>query len=299
MPTDSIAAGEPFDLVIESSTPAHRGIAFPSATNDSAFGDLEVLSRTGVRTRRVGGGYAIDSVAYTVRSTARDSVYIPPVPIRVDVAVGTLTTFTEPRTVWVASARDGAASPPLPTEPSGSPGRWMLIGLLLACIGGGVYLWGRYRREHWGQETTPSQELPETDTESTAYKAAARRVQALQSSDLSTPEAIESFYVTLAGILHTYLSRRWEIETKGRTTQELVSALDQQVNAPPVAVERLRRVLKQADRVKFAGDRPGPSTAEETLQTAQSALDTLEAAAAPEDGTGDSSPSADSDAASR
>ena len=95
--------------MIESSTPAYRGIAFPSAAADSVFGDLEVLDRSDVYTRPVGSGYAIDSVSYTVKTPARDSVRIPRVPIRVDAAAGTLTTFTVLRTVQVADRRDGAS----------------------------------------------------------------------------------------------------------------------------------------------------------------------------------------------
>ena len=109
IPGDSIPADDSFAAMIESSTPAHRGTAFPSAAADSVFGDLAVLDRSDVYTRPVGSGYAIYSVSYAVKTSARDSVRIPRVPIRVDAAAGTLTTFTVPRTVQVADRHDGAS----------------------------------------------------------------------------------------------------------------------------------------------------------------------------------------------
>jgi len=299
IPADSVRAGEPFDLVIEGSTPAHRGIAFPSATVDSAFGDLEVLRRSDVHTRQVGNWYAIDSVAYTVKTSARDSVRIPPVPIRVDAAVGTLTTFTVPRTVRITDPRGGSSSRVV-EEPSGPVAWWVLIGLVAAGLGGGIYLWGRFRHGNWDRETDSSEEpSAATDADSAAYEAAVHQLRTLQTSNVAEPDAVEAFYVALADVLRTYVSRRWDIATEGRTTQELVRSLDRQADLPSTVVERLQRILEEADRVKFAGARPSPSTAEETLQTARAVLDALGAAPASKDPSEEAAPPSDPDAASR
>ena len=115
------------------------------------------------------------------------------------------------------------------------------------------------------------------------HETATRRLDELQSSDLSTPDAVESFYVTLADILRTYLSRRWDLTTEKRTTRELMTLLDRQADVPPTAIEHLRHVLEQTDRVKFAGARPAPSAAADALETAQAALDDLETASSRSD----------------
>lgn len=283
IPGDSIPSGEPFALMIESSTPAHRGIAFPPATADSVFGSLEVLSRSDVYTRQVGGGYAIDSVSYTVQTSARDSFRIPAVPIRVDAAVGTLTTHTVPRTVWVADGRNRSSASMRAEEPARFPNwGWLLIGLVAVISGGSVYLWHRSREADASQKESASTRSPKREKAPSApHEAATRRLDALPSSDLSTPDAVETFYVTLADILRTYLAHRWDLATEKHTTQELMVLLDRQTGVPPSAIEQLRRVLEQSDRVKFAGARPDPSAAEEALQAAQRALDLLEEAPSP------------------
>lgn len=285
IPGDSVPADDAFALMIESSTPAHRGIAFPTAAADSVFGDLEVLDRSDVYTRPVGSGYAIDSVSYTVRTSARDSVRIPPVPVRVDAAVGTLTTFTVPRTVQVADRHDGSSSGAQREEASGlSAWWWTLIGLVAVMLGGGVYLWREAhadlssREENAPVEASVVEEVPPSP-----HETATRRLGELQSSDLSTPDAVESFYVTLADVLRTYLSRRWDLTTEERTTQELMTLLDRHADVPPTATEQLRHVLEQTDRVKFAGARPDPSAAADALETARAALDDLEAASSRSD----------------
>jgi len=280
IPGDSIPADDSFALMIESSTPAHRGIAFPSADADSVFGDLEVLDRSDVYTRPVGSGYAIDSVSYTVKTPARDSVRIPRVPIRVDAAAGTLTTFTVPRTVQVADRRDGSSPDAQREKASGLPAWWWtLIGVVAVILGGGVYLWREAHADASSHAESAPVEASAAETASPSpHETATRRLDELQSSDLSTPDAVESFYVTLADILRTYLSRRWDLTTEKRTTRELMTLLDRQADVPPTAIEHLRHVLEQTDRVKFAGARPAPSAAADALETAQAALDDLETA---------------------
>ena len=62
-----------------------------------------------------------------------------------------------------------------------------------------------------------------------------------------------------------------------------MTLLDRQADVPPTAIEHLRHVLEQTDRVKFAGARPAPSAAADALETAQAALDDLETASSRSD----------------
>lgn len=280
---DSVTAGEPFILNIEGSTPAHRGIAFPSADADSVFGALEVLSRSRMYTRKVGGGYAIDSVAYTMRTSARDSVVLPPVPIRVDVVAGTLTTHTEPRTLRVR-AGPGRGMVFQEMLGSGVPERtwwWILAALAAGALCGGVYMWGRgsvaplFAAASGGNDENGSSE------EGVApYEAARRQLDDLDEYDRAAPEEVEAFYVELADIVRTYLAQRADIATAERTTGEVVDALTQRVDVPPEGVEALRQGLEKADRVKFAAVRPEASAARQDRETVRSGLNAIESAIA-------------------
>lgn len=281
---DSVTSGEPFILNIEGSTPAHRGIAFPSAEADSVFGGVEVLKRSKVYTRRVGGGYAIDSVSYTMKTSARDSVRIPPVPIQVDVAVGTLTTHTEPYTVWVRDRKEspsGLFGVVAAHSSAATIGRWGLaIGMLLL-LGGSAYLWvvRRDRRGHQLEEASTQAGGHETE-DVTSYEIALQQLRELRSHDLGSPEAVEAFYVGLANAVRTYLAGRLDIATRERTTGELITLLDRRSDVPSDAVEQCRTVLEQADLVKFAAVRPDAETAEEAVATVRAGLDEIEAAVA-------------------
>lgn len=278
---DSVTTGEPFALNIESSTPAHRGIAFPPAT-DSIFGELEVLRRSDVHTRRAGSGYAIDSVSYTVRTSARDSVRIPRVPIRVDAATGTLTTFTLPRTVKVQAARESAVPNPFGRDaPKALP--WLVVALVAGgALYGATHLWGERRNESHGLgPPSPEPSSAPGDADADPYQAATTRLRELQARDRTDPAAVEAVHVTLASVVRTYLSQRLGIATEGRTTAELLAVLDHRSDVPPEAVEPLRTALEQADRVKFAAARPDPATTDAALRTARTALDRLEAAPSP------------------
>jgi hypothetical protein len=277
IPGDSVTTGEPFALTIESSTPAHRGIAFPPATTDTAFGELEVLGRSDVYTRRVGAGYAIDSVSYTVRTSARDSVRIPRVPIRVDVAVGTLTTFTLPRTVKVQAARESALPNPFGWDASGRL-PWLVLALV---VGGALYgvahLWRERRDESPARDTRSSEPpSPPGDADADPYDAATAQLRELEARNWTDPATVEAVHVALADVVRTYLSRQLDIATEERTTEDLLALLDRRSDVPADAIEPLRTALEQADRVKFAAARPAPAAVEDTIEAARSALDRLE-----------------------
>lgn len=301
---DSVTAGEPFILNIEGSTPAHRGIWFPSADADSVFGGLEILERSQMYTRRVGGGYAIDSVAYTMRTSARDSVRIPPVPIRVDVAVGTLTTHTDPYTVWVRRDRQAASSGLFGTVAADAPaatyGWWGLVVGMIGLLGGGAYLWITRRGGAPSQSPpAPPQEPVPVGESDAPYETTRQRLRDLQARDRASPDAIEAFYVDLADAVRAYLSRRLGLPTRQHTTRELMEALSRRADVPPGAVKQLRSVLEEADRVKFAALRPAPATAEEALAFARAGLDAIEERVSAEDSAPVESASADAVSSSR
>lgn len=282
IPTDSITEEESFALTIEGSTPAHRGIAFPPATADSAFGDLEVLDRSDVHTRRVGGGYAIDSVSYTVRTSARDSVRIPPVPIRVDAAVGTLTTFTEPRTVRVHAGRLSPALRPFRGESPNALGWFVLAVVVAGAFYGAARLWGGVRDEKASPEESSSESSPaSSDADPSPYEDALQQLRALRSRDRTDPATVEAVHVALADAVRAYLSRRWDVAAEERTTAELLDVLARRPDVPPDVVQPLRTALEQSDRVKFAAARPDSAATDAALDNVKAALDRLEEASSP------------------
>jgi hypothetical protein len=185
----------------------------------------------------------------------------------------------------VAGQRDGSSSGAQGEKASGrSAWWWALTAVVAAMLGGGVYLWRETRTDLSSRtESAPVEASAGEAAPPSPHETATRRLDELQPSDLSTSDAVESFYVTLADILRAYLSRRWDLTTEERTTQELMTLLDRHADVPPAETEQLRRVLEQTDRVKFAGARPSSAAAADALETARTALDDLEAASSRSD----------------
>ncbi|PSQ95914.1 MAG: hypothetical protein BRD55_09845 [Bacteroidetes bacterium SW_9_63_38] len=281
---DTIVSGEPFTLNVTASTPAHREVWFPEADPDSAvFGDLTVLRRSEVFSRPVGVMYALDSVAYTVKVSARDSVRVPPIPVKVDAAADTVETQTPPFMVPIVSRGlpQALSEADLGSEPLGAVG-WGMLGMIVVVgLGSGVYVW---RRIVISSKT--DSELPVSggsDSAPTVYEATRQELEALNPQDLTKIGGVESLYVTLTGTLRTYLSRRFDIPARERTTPELLAVLRDHDHVPSSATDRLRNVLEEADLVKFAGRRPDASVARNHIREALTALDVIEHGA--EEGT--------------
>ena len=274
---DSVTVGETFILNVTSSTPAHRAVGFPEADADpGVFGDLTVLGRSKAYSRRVGVGYAIDSVAYTVRTSAQGAVQVPSIPVWVDAGVDTVVAHTHPRTVWVSPrAMDPAASSP---DASGEAemffwGAWAAVAALL--IGGGRFLW-----THVGEaDASVAAATPaEAATSRTPYETAVARLDELQAA---APSSAGDRCVVCADVVRTYLARRLDVAAFTVTTDELLSRLDAHPEVSPAAHQHIEAVLRRADLVKFAGERPEAETVAESLSAARTALADIEHAAAP------------------
>lgn len=122
-----------------------------------------------------------------------------------------LTTFTVPRTVQVADRHDGASPGAQREKASGLPAWWWtLIGVVAVILGGGVYLWRDAHADASSHAGSAPVEASAAEAASPSpHETATRRLDELQSSDLSTLDAVEPFYMTLADILRADgISRR-------------------------------------------------------------------------------------------
>jgi len=278
LPVDTVLIGERFTVTLTARTEATRRVQFPSV-NAPVFGNLEVLSRRPVQTRQEEAGYVVDSVAYEVTTFALDSVRVPPLPIRVHTGTDTAVVSTRSRTATVASVLGADASGLQEGDPLAPFPRpvwvWLvLFGVASAVLVGGGYLWTRYVNARGGASGTEG-----ARTEPPApYEAATARLRTLRSYDLTDSNAVESFYVELADIIRTYLSRRLGMPTRERTTRDVVAEMNRRNDIPPPHRKKIQDVLEEADLVKFAKRRPAADPAVEALQSVRAALEAIETA---------------------
>lgn len=76
-------------------------------------------------------------------------------------------------------------------------------------------------------------------------------------------------YPLVADCLREYLQNRYAVRAQDMTTEELIHVLDETQLMPDRLTADLRRILEGADLVKFAGARPGKTSAQQLLLTAR------------------------------
>lgn len=92
---------------------------------------------------------------------------------------------------------------------------------------------------------------------------------------LETDEQFESFYIDLGDAIRLYLKRVYEFQALEMTTPEITFTLQEELAAPKL-ISITRKVLNEADVVKFANFKPGTEGAKSAWQTAQKFIETAE-----------------------
>jgi len=274
---DSVKIGERFTVRLVAEHDADAAAVFPASDVGAAlFGDLHVVQRGAVQTRRASTTRRVDSVAYEVTTFALDSARVPILPVRLVAGPDTTVVGTVPQVVPVRSVVEpddevlrtpaALASFPWPL--------WVWGALLLSALalaGGLVYAWRR-----WGKEDASASDAD--DDPPPPYREAMERLQGLERRNPTGPAARKAFYVDLTDTLRVYLARRLGVRALEQTTAEVLTALRRQPEVQEVVLRRLQTVLQQADLVKFADAEPSLERSQSVLEDARSVIDALESA---------------------
>lgn len=274
---DSVKIGERFELRLVAEHRSDTTAVFPAAdAGEALFGDLHVVQRGPVRSRRASGARRVDSVAYEVTTFALDSARVPILPVRLVTGTDTTVAGTFPRVVSVRSVvgpeADGLRTPALLAAFPRPAWMWMVLVLGGAALAAGLaYVWWRRRG---GDATDPDG----GDDRPTPYRETMDRLQGLERRHPTGRTACKAFYVDLTDTLRSYLTRRMGMRAREQTTPEVLAALRQRPEVQEMVLRRLQTVLEQADLVKFADAEPAPEHSQSLLQDAQGVIDALEAA---------------------
>lgn len=274
---DSVKIGERFTVRLVAQHDADAEAVFPAAdAGEVLFGDLHVVQRGAVQSRRVSEARRVDSVAYEVTTFALDSARVPILPVRLVAGPDTTMAGTFPQVVPVRSVvesddevlRTPAALASFP-RPLWVWGLWALAAVALA--GGLVYAW-------WWRGGEEASVSASDEDRPTPYQNAMERLQGLGRRNPTGRTACKAFYVDLTDTLRVYLSRRVGVRALEQTTPEVLAALRRRPEVEEGMLRRLQAVLEQADLVKFADAEPPPEESRSLLQDAQGVIDALEAA---------------------
>jgi len=126
---------------------------------------------------------------------------------------------------------------------------WWLLGALLLI---GIILYFVFRKK----ETKEEQEarIP-------PYELALMRLGELDEKELWQKNKIKQYYVELTDIIRNYIERELNIPALESTTDELMETIgdfntSSQLNIPKETIDKLNKLLQEADLVKFAKFKP-------------------------------------------
>ena len=112
------------------------------------------------------------------------------------------------------------------------------------------------------------------------YELALLRLKELDAKELWQKNKIKQYYVELTGIVRTYIERELHIPALESTTDELIETVtdfnsSSTLDIPEETITKLRRLLQDADLVKFAKFKPLINEIELHRQDARIVIDTM------------------------
>lgn len=195
------------------------------------------------------GEHELPSVGLSVR---RDGTAVELASEPVPITITSVLPAAEPGTDEPELAE---LKPPASIPPDFGPLR-AAVGVLLLLLLISLVAWWLHRRyaDRLAAAAVPDDPFHRIPPHVWVYGA----LQKLLERRLPEEGRIEEFYSELAHILKRYLSGRYRVDLLERTTEEVPPAL-RQTGAPEASIHDTEDVLREADRVKFAKERPGPS----------------------------------------
>jgi hypothetical protein len=150
--------------------------------------------------------------------------------------------------------------PPFPWKAAG------IAALLLALLAVALFLWNRRKRRAPAAAVVPSG--PPVPPHELAY----RELERLLASGLLRAGKIKEFHVELAEIIKRYLAGRFGIDTREKTSEEVLDAMKQaRVGTGPMGL--VREFFAETDLVKFAKHLPREDEVRQTVDQAYRLVD--------------------------
>lgn len=267
---DSVRVGDliNYTLVLSTGEPL-QSVMFP--VNDHfSDGELVFIDRNRHRISATR-----DSVVYRLQYFGTDDYRIPRFPIIVTTAAGNDTTiYSTPVPVFfktVVAEGDDEFRPLKPIfDFAASVWPWLLGFLLLAAAG-----WMLYKMFKKAEKKPEAVEKPEPVPFKNPLHILKGELEALSGEDspLKT-RAFKEFYILLGDAIRAYFEDVYNIDALEMTSGEILRALHD-YPAEKEIVTITRKVLNEADMVKFAKFEPGIPQAEQALRVAYQFLEVV------------------------
>lgn len=266
---DSLQVGDLFTYTIVFSGP-YDNIEFPD--EESFEEELTVNS-----IQRYQSPAGRDSIVYHLQFFAVEDLTISPKEINVQKSDEdtTLTTTQVPLRFKTTLAADDDEFRPMKPIFSFARTWWPYILAVILLLIAAYYLYRWYNSRDIAEipETEPVQPPQPFSNPLEELKQTISGLPNIET--LENFDQFEKFYIDLGDAIRFYLKRVYQFQALEMTTSEIAHSL-QEEHAPPKIISITRKVLNEADIVKFANFNPGSEGARKALETAIAFIETAE-----------------------
>lgn len=266
---DSVRVGDTINLsvVIEGDYTLQN---FPDA--EAFSDDLELLNR-----QRFRAAANRDSIVYALQYFGVEDLVIDPLEFNIVASEQDTTLRTSRVPLYFKSTLASQEEELRPLKPIFDFARsfWPFIlgGIVLILLGLAI---ARYLKERAKQETFIPKSYQKQPFVNPLLQLE-EDIMALQSGTVpNNREEFETFYVQLADSIRLYLKRVYDFPALEMTTREIITEL-QRERASADLIRDVKKVLNDADMVKFAKFNPASDQVSEAIQTGVDFLETARA----------------------
>lgn len=264
--TTRILIGDQLKFTIELEQARNMKVVFP-AFKDTLAPKIEIIEAEPADTSKQGDNLVIRK---TYLITSFDSGYhkIPAYPFafymeNVKDTISSQELFLMVNTLQVDTAKEIMDIKPVMKTPFrlSEIKTEIIIGLIvLAVVALAIWIFVRYRKNKPIFVPRKPQEPP--------HVTAMRELDRLQAEKLWQNNQVKLYYTRLTDILRIYIFGRFEVNAMELTSDEILSALEHELNTDMELKASFTRLLNQADMVKFAKEEPLPQDNEVSLLSA-------------------------------
>ncbi len=219
-----------------------------------ALDDFEIKSEKDFSYRE--GTHIVEGKTYTLTNYELGEYVIRPIDIRYRTKAGELSKLETAKLFITVESVDKTKDPA--SDIRGVKGvvdlrtslmPWMLLALLAAGGGVGIWFWQMFRKKAGIAERKPEEILSPQDE---AYRA----LNELSHSNLLQRGELKTYFLRMSEILRRYFERRYHIHALELTTNEVMAALKDKMGSAELNL--IKETLLFCDLVKFAKFAPAP-----------------------------------------
>lgn len=263
---DSLKVGDTFTYSLTlNKDQAYDQIIFPDSSH---FGsELEIQSQQRFKVTDFK-----DSLVYQLQYFGTEDSRIPALPVQLVAGTDTSVVHTTPVSLYFKTVLQQEENEFRPLKPIFDFARaWWpyLVGIIL------LGLLGWYLYKYYKQQGEKTPEKPRPAFQPTPFKDPLQQLETslrqLKSFTFESEEDFKQFYVQLGDAIRTYFEDLYKIPALESTSREIIYDLERRM-VDEGLVKQTRKVLREADMVKFAKFKPTEEQAQRSLAIAEEFL---------------------------